>query len=192
MRHAVSTGCIRPTTTPDVYVLSGIAQPEIRRSQQPERARQTTYRPATQPPSPPAREESPTLSKQFHFNLPASPVLARRSPCREVARTVGANRQQSKEIQHPHKLKNDSRVVTRCRGVHGGRPTECARNRPPPRQGNKAGATGTTKTVHVRRSHIDIIMTSCTHFGERPSVDDIAEMKDEYVRWLSAVADTTR
>ena len=41
---------------------------------QPERAHQTTDRPATQPPSPPAREESPTLSKQFRFNLPASPV----------------------------------------------------------------------------------------------------------------------
>ena len=25
------------------------------------------------------------------------------------------------------------------------------------------------------------IMTSCTHFGERPSVDDIAEMKDGYL-----------
>ena len=35
-----------------------------------------------------------------------------------------------------------------------------------------------------------IIMTSCTHFGERPSLDDIAEMKDGYVRWLRAIADT--
>ena len=34
------------------------------------------------------------------------------------------------------------------------------------------------------------IMTSCTHFGERPSLDDIAEMKDGYVRWLRAIADT--
>ena len=35
------------------------------------------------------------------------------------------------------------------------------------------------------------IMISCTHFGERPSLDDIAEMKDGYVRWLTAVADST-
>ena len=35
------------------------------------------------------------------------------------------------------------------------------------------------------------IMISCTHFGERPSVDDIAELKDGYVRWLIAVADST-
>ena len=30
------------------------------------------------------------------------------------------------------------------------------------------------------------IMTSCIHFGERPSLDDIAEMKDGYVRWPRA------
>ena len=35
------------------------------------------------------------------------------------------------------------------------------------------------------------IVTSCPHFGERSSVDDIAEKKDGYVLWLSAVADTT-
>ena len=37
------------------------------------------------------------------------------------------------------------------------------------------------------------IMTSCTYIisGEIPSVDDIAEMKDGYLRWLSAVVDTT-
>ena len=34
------------------------------------------------------------------------------------------------------------------------------------------------------------IMTSCTHFGERPCLDDIAGMKDGYVRWLRAIADT--
>ena len=34
------------------------------------------------------------------------------------------------------------------------------------------------------------IIASCTHFGERPRVDDIAEMKNGYVRWLTAVADT--
>ena len=34
------------------------------------------------------------------------------------------------------------------------------------------------------------IMTSCTHFGEIPSKDDIAEMEGRAVRWISAVADT--
>ena len=35
------------------------------------------------------------------------------------------------------------------------------------------------------------IMTSYTHFGERPSVDDIAEMNSGYMPWLRAIADTT-
>ena len=34
------------------------------------------------------------------------------------------------------------------------------------------------------------IMTSCTHVGEIPSKDDIAEMEGRAVRWMSAVADT--
>ena len=34
------------------------------------------------------------------------------------------------------------------------------------------------------------IMTSCTHFGEIPSKADIAEMEGRAVRWMSAVADT--
>ena len=34
------------------------------------------------------------------------------------------------------------------------------------------------------------IMTSCTHFGEIPSKDDIVEMEGRAVRWMSAVADT--
>ena len=47
--------------------------------------------------------------------------------------------------------KNDSRVVTRC---HGGRQTQCARDRPPPRQRNICGATGRARTVYVLRSHM--------------------------------------
>ena len=70
------TGCIRPTATPDIYVLSGIAPPEISSSlrPQPKRAHQTTDKPATQPRSPPARERPPTLAQEFRLNLPASPV----------------------------------------------------------------------------------------------------------------------
>ena len=49
--------------------------------------------------------------------------------------------------------KNDSRVATRCRGVHGGHPTECARDRLPPRQRNICGATGTAKTVCAAQPH---------------------------------------
>ena len=35
-----------------------------------------------------------------------------------------------------------------------------------------------------------ISLTSCDHFGERLSKDDIGKMEDQSVRWLSAVADT--
>ena len=49
--------------------------------------------------------------------------------------------------------KNDSRVATRCRGVHGGHPTESARDRLPPRQRNICGATGTAKTVCAAQPH---------------------------------------
>ena len=61
--------------------------------------------------------------------------------------------------------KNNSRVVTLCRGIHGGRPAECARDRPPPRQRNICGATGRAKPVCVRRSH----MRSRPHYDELPT-----------------------
>ena len=50
--------------------------------------------------------------------------------------------------------KNNSRVVTHCRGEHGGRPSECARDRLPHRQRNICGATVREQTLYVRRSHM--------------------------------------
>ena len=47
--------------------------------------------------------------------------------------------------------RNNSRVVTHCRGVHGGRPTECAQDRLPPRQWSICGATGRVKHVCAAR-----------------------------------------
>ena len=49
--------------------------------------------------------------------------------------------------------KNNSRVVTHCRGEHGGRPTECARDRLPPRQRNICGTTVRTNTVCAAQPH---------------------------------------
>ena len=56
------TGCIRPTATPDLCVLSGIAPPEIRRSIhcQNERTKQLTDQRHSPPP---AREKPPTLTQ---------------------------------------------------------------------------------------------------------------------------------
>ena len=49
--------------------------------------------------------------------------------------------------------KNNSRVVTHCRGEHSGRPTECARDRLPSRQQNICGATVRTNTVCAAQPH---------------------------------------
>ena len=49
--------------------------------------------------------------------------------------------------------KNNSRVVTHCRGVRVGRPSECARDRLPPRQLNICGATVRTNTVCAAQPH---------------------------------------
>ena len=52
-------------------------------------------------------------------------VLEYRPSCPAISRQHHyTNRQQSKEIQHPPKRTPPDRVVTPCRGVHGGRPTE--------------------------------------------------------------------
>ena len=79
--------------------------------------------------------------------------------------------------------KNNSRVVTYCRGVHGGRPTECTRDRLPPWQRNICGCGAAT-------CDLGHIMTNCRHYGERPNRDDMATLEGRAVRWLSTVADT--
>ena len=72
-------------------------------------------------------------------------------------------------------------LFTMIRGVHGGRPTEYARDKPPPGSETAVGLPG-EQELYVRRNDLNHIMTSCTHFVERSSLDDIAEMKDGYVR----------
>ena len=52
------------------------------------------------------------------------------------------------------------------------------------------GLQGQQKLYVRRTCDLNHILMSCTHFGERPSVEDIAEMKDGYVQWLRAIADT--
>ena len=174
-----------------------ISPPQIRRTvhSQNERTKQLTdqrHRLHDDPtPSPPARERPPTLSKQFHFNLPASPVYARRSPCREVARTFGANRQQSKELQRPPKrsIAGWSHAAVAC--MADGQPSALGTGRHPAAKHMWGYRESKNCMCGAATCDLNHIMTSCTHFGERPSVDDIAEMKDGYVRWLSAIADTT-
>ena len=50
--------------------------------------------------------------------------------------------------------KNVSRVATHRRGEHAGRPTECARDRPPPRQRNTCEANGRANTLCAAQPHV--------------------------------------
>ena len=64
--------------------------------------------------------------------------------------------------------KNDSRVVTQCRRVT----TECARDRPPPRERNIYRSRNNCM-CGVDSWDPDDIMTSCGHLEERPKRDEI-------------------
>ena len=81
--------------------------------------------------------------------------------------------------------KNNSRVVTHCRGVRGGQATECARDRPPPRQRNICGASGRGKPV-CATCDLGHIMTNCRHFGERVRPETTLRKWRVEVRWMSA------
>ena len=75
------TGCIRPTATPDLYVLSGIAPPEIRRSvhSQNERSKQLTHQRHSLHHHQP--EESPTLSGNTFIST-SQPLLCKPTEAR--------------------------------------------------------------------------------------------------------------
>ena len=65
-------------------------------------------------------------------------------------------------------------MVTHCRGVHGGRPTDCARNRPPPRQRNICGAIGRPKQkLYVRRGRV----RSRPHYDELQTFRLVTEQR---------------
>ena len=89
--------------------------------------------------------------------------------------------------------RNNSRVVTHCRGVYGGRTANRVRS----------GQAATPAAKHLwgyRESETCVcgaatcdlshIKTNCRHFGEKPNRDEIAGMEDRAVRWMNAVADT--
>ena len=98
-----------------------------------------------------AREESPTLSKQFRFNLPASCVSQQKPVSRSCKNsgTLGANRHQSKEVQHrpkrttpewSHAAMADIQPSALGTGCHPGSETS-------------VGLPGQQK-LYVRRSHM--------------------------------------
>ena len=79
-------------------------------------------------------------------------LYARRSPCREVARTVGANRQQYKEIQHPPKRTTPEWSHTAVVCMADGQPSALRTGRHPGSE-TSVGLPGEQK-LHVRRSHM--------------------------------------
>ena len=107
-----------------------------------------------------------------------------------LARTVGANRQQPKEIQHPPKITTPewSHAAVAC--MADGKPSVLRTGCHPAAKhlwGYRESKNCMCGAATCYRSYMNHIMTICTHFGERPSVDDIAEMKDRYVRWLRSI-----
>ena len=128
------TGCIRPTATPDLYVLSGIAPPEIRRSVhcQNERTKQLTDQRHSLHHHQPVKSR---LHSRNSFVSTSQPLL-----CKPAEARVTKWQNQWEATQSNLKKYDIHRV-------HGGRPTECARDRLPPRQRNICGATVRTNTV---------------------------------------------
>ena len=124
-------------------VLSGIGPPEIRRSvhSQNERTKQLTDQRHS------LHHHQPMNSHLHSRNIFVStsqpllckPAEAHVSKWQERWEAPDSNLRKMTSTR-----KNDSRVVTHCRG---GRPTECARDRPPPQQQNICGASGRAKTV---------------------------------------------
>ena len=82
---------------------------------------------------------------------PLVECLLGRSPYREVARTGEQTDSNLKRYNIDPKERLPSGHT--LRGVHGGHPTECARDWLPPRQRNIYGATGTAKTVCAAQPH---------------------------------------
>ena len=180
------TGYIRPTATPDLYVLSGIAPPEIRRSVQwqNERTKQLTDQRHRLHHHQPAKSR---LHSRNSFVSTSQPLL-----CKPAEARV-------KKWQHQWEAtqSNLKKYDIHPNEQHPSGDTRRTANRVPSGQ----AATPAAKHLWGYREYkhyicgaatcdLNHIMTSCTHFGEIPSKDDIAEMEGRALRWMSAVAET--
>ena len=115
-------------------------------------------------------------------------IYASPTPCLDASPPAEARVPRATWRSMTSTQRNNSRVVTHCRGVHGGRPTECARDRLPPRWRSICGATGRAKPVCAARPAT--LWQAADISGERPNRDEIAGMEDRAVWWMSAVGDT--
>ena len=180
------TGCIRPTTTLDLYVLSGIAPPEIRRSvhSQNERTKELTDQRHSLHHHQPAKSR---LHSRNSFVSTSQPLLCKPAEARVVMWQEQWEATQSKSYDvHPKEqlLSGHTlpwRTANRVRSGQAATPTVKHL------WGYRESETYVCGATTCDLGHV---MTNCRHFGERPKRDEIAGMEDRAVRWMNAVADT--
>ena len=164
-------------------MLSGIAPPEIRCSvhSQNERTKELTDQRHSLHHHQPVKGR---LRSRNSFISTSQPLL-----CKPAEARVAKSQEQLEATQdnlktydvHPKEQLPSGHTLP---GVHGGRPTECAQDRLPPRQQINLWGYRESETCVCGAARCDLghIMTNCRHFGERPYRDEIAGMEDRAVR----------
>ena len=185
------TGCIRPTATPDLYVLSGIAPPEIRRivHSQNERTKQLTDQRHSLHHQQPVKSR---LHSRNSFVSTFQPLLCKPSEARVAEWQEQWEATQSnleKYDVHPKEHLPSGHTLpwrtwrTAYRVRSGQAATPAAKHLWGYRESE-------TYVCGAATCDIGHIMTNCRRFGERPNRDEIAGIEDRAVRWISVVADT--
>ena len=185
------TGCIRPTATPDLYVLSGIAPPEIRRSvhSQNERTKQLTDQRHSLHHHQPMKSRLHSRTSFISTSQPllCEPAEARVAKWQEQWEATQSNLN-THEVHPKEQLPNGHTLPWRAwRTANRVRSGQAATPEAKHLLDYRESETWVCGAVTCDLGHI---MTNCRHFGERPNRDEIAGMDDRAVRWTNAVADT--
>ena len=181
------TGCIRPTATPDLYVLSGIAPPEIRRSIhcQNERTKQLTDQRHSLHHHQPVKSR---LHSRNSFVSTSQPLLCKPAEVRVTKWEATQSNLKKYDIHPKEQVPSGDTLPWRtwrtANRVRSGQAATPAAEHLWGYRENKHCMCGATTC------DLNHIVTSCTNFGETSSKDDIAEMEGRAVRWMRAVADT--
>ena len=180
------TGCIHPTATLDLYALSGIAPREIRRSVhiQHERSKQLTDQRHSLHHHQPVKSRLHSRNSLISTSQPllCKPAEARVAKWQERWEQTDSNLKRynihpKERLPSGHTL--PWRVWRTANRVRSGQAATPAAKHLWGYWDSKNCMCGAATCL------LNHIVTSCTHFGERPSIDDIAEMK-----YLRAVAES--
>ena len=173
------TGCIRPTATPDLYVLSGIAPPEIRRSvhSQNERTKQLTDQQHSPHHHQPVKSRLDSRNSFVSTSQPllCKPTEARVAKWQEQWEATESNPKSydvhpEKQLPSGHTLQwRTWRTANRVRS--GQAATPAAKHL----WGYRESETCVCGAATCDLGHIT---THCRHFGEIPNRDEIAGMED--------------